>query len=614
MEGTLRLYHTDFSKNEIAAIFDDLDDERLFENHREIYETKLLMNFLSRGDPAIFDLEIEDEIYDYCSDFDLIAEFFVAQFGKTLADAFRSDNYWLIEKMNRFLFFIDDDVHLNLCFISVEKILVKDTEDFKIFLQKAKKHDFDEDEIELLFEWIDEAVHPETLNSLPDYFDLRRDTLANLIDQIVVSLYNDDHDPQFLLDLMEIADEIHAESLTRKRIRKNRKYLQEESEKLEFAKKVAEIERVAAAAEELKKITKDLNGRLISSSKDNKFGNRLFISGLKSKIQDILNFNEINNLSEEMDITSDLRDSIALELRRISVASYNHANDLDFSLYVIEMGLKIKVSSSTYNLLIKSQNHLISKKPVNIYPKVSEKFRVSETFSEDEISKVYTGQNRNSKSTTKPRSATNSTYKQTGTNKKKHKAEPLFNYEPADKKTAFQRVVRKLIIALVVVFGVMIFYFNHSSEDNKLNTFNSELQKMNSGTGFIVPGKNSEKVNQVKFKKKLLPINAKTKLVDSDFYNQMPTDVRADSFSEIKTFVWINCWNALKLDYPGSKLDYPGSNSYKSIMKCEIVEVDKGQNVVVGRKHFDGKPFSQVKTEEIPYNAIISFLIENSEK
>lgn len=613
LEGTLRFNKLDLSKNEIAAILDELDNEERFENHRLIYETKLVLNFLTKGDAEIFDLEDEYDLYDYLTDFDLIAQPFAVQFNKLFAEAFKENDGWQIEQMNRFLIFVDDK-HLHTCFKSVEKSLATLVKKYEALLSEVKNEDFDADDVETLPDEINEDIGSETLNALPDYFKLKRDRLAEAIDQIAVNLYNNYSETEIAFDLSEIADEINAEALTEKCVKHNKGVFKNDLAQIEFARRLKKIERVAAIAKELKEFTKDLNSRLVSSAKDNKFGNRLFIQTLKKQIQDILDFNEINNLSDEVEAIKDLRDSIALELKKLSVVSYNHASDLDFSLSLIEMALQINVSSTTYSVLLKSKNHLISKKPVIQYPLFDEQFRMESIISEAEKPKFNFGQSNNSGNTNKNASSGGSSnYRQTQskTYNRKYDTTPSFSYEPSENKSEFQQILVKVIGAFVVVFAAILIYFNYSS-GGKFSSLNAELKKMNSGAGFSVPSKTSEKLNQVKLKRRLLPINAKTKAVDEDFYNQMTPDIKADLLGEFNTFVSINCH---------SELGFISYNPLKSasIMTCDLVAFDKAQNAVVLKKTFEEKPVntsrsSQSNAPEIPYKRMINYLIENSEK
>lgn len=607
LEGTLRFKETDLSKNEIAAILDELDDEDKSENHELIYKSKLLLNFLSDGDAAIFDLEDEYDLFDCYSNFDLIAKPFAEQFDKLLAEAFNENDARQIERMNRFTFFFNDDIYEQTCFKSVEKSLATQIEESEELLSEVKAEEFDADEAEMLLDKISDAVDVETLNALPNYFELRRDRLANTIDQIAVNLYNNHDETEIAFALSEIADEIEAESLTQKRIRHNKGVFKNDLAQIEFAKRLKKIERVAAIAEELKQFTKDLNYRLVSDAGDNKFGNRLFIQTLKKQMQDILDFNEINNLSDEVEATRDLRDSIALELKKISVVSYNHASDLDFSLSLIEMALQINVSSTTYSILLKSKNHLISKKPVVHYPLLDEQFSLENIISEAKKPKANFGQNNKSGNRNTNDTGRNSNYKhtRTKTNNNKYDTTPSFTYESIEMHSKVRQVLL-IAIGVLALFGGLIIYLNLSSGD-KISSFNAELQKMNSGAGFSVPTKNSEKLNQIKLKRKLLPINAKTKLVDADFYRQMTTDLKSDLFNEIKTFAWIDCKNE-------QKTVFNPSITTNSIMKCELTAIDKAQNTIVLKRTFEESPTAKVKTPEIPYKRIIAYLIENSEK
>lgn len=614
LEGTLRFNKTDLSKNEIAAILDELDNEDRFENHRLIFENKLLLNFLTNGDAEIFDLEYEYDLYDYFTDFDLIAQPFAAQFNKLFAKAFKENDAWQIEQMNRFLMFFEDDKHLHTCFKTVEKSLASLIEKYEELLSEVKNEDFDADDVETLPDEINEDIDSETLNALPDYFKLKRDRLAEAIDQIAVNLYNNYGETEIAFDLSEIADEINAEALTEKRVKHNKGVFQNDLAQAEFARRLKKIERVAAIAEELKEFTKDLNRRLVSSAKDNKFGNRLFIQTLKRQIQDILDFNEINNLSDEVEATRDLRDSIALELKKISVVSYNHASDLDFSLSLIEMALQINVSQATYSVLLKSKNHLISKKPDIQYPLFDQQFRVENITSDAGNSKATSGQSHNTGNTNKTGSSGSSNYRQTQskTYNRKYDTTPSFNYEPSENTSEFQRILVKVIVGIfALVFSAIIIYFNYSTGD-KFDALNTELRKMNSGSGFSVPAKNSEKLNQLKLKKRLLPINAKTGTVDPVIYDRMPPDIKTDSFGAVNTFVWIKCPDEQEI------IKY-NPHKYGLSIKCDLVAVDKAKNAVILRKTFEEEPSStkrenQNKTPEIPYNRIINYLIENSEK
>ncbi len=270
LEGTLQLNKTGLSKNEIAAVLDELDDAARFKNHRIIYETKLLLKFLNNGDSGIFDLEDEFEIYDYCADFDLIAASFATRFDKLFAASFHKNDARQIELMSRFLIFVHDE-HLDICFKSVEKTFANQLVEYETLLSEVKKKDFNAADSRTMLTQINAAVNVKTLNALPDYFDLRCDRLADSIDQIAVYLHNNYNETEIASTLNKIAVAIKANSLTRARIEQNKGVLENEVSQLEFTKRLKKIERVAAIADQLKQFAKELNGRFALGAKDNKF-------------------------------------------------------------------------------------------------------------------------------------------------------------------------------------------------------------------------------------------------------------------------------------------------------------------------------------------------------
>lgn len=608
LEGALEFKGISLSKNEIAVILDELDDEDRFVNHQIIYETKLLLNFLNEGDPEIFDLEDEYDIYDYYANFDLIAKPFAIQFAKLFDSAVRHFNASQVDNMSRFLVFIDDDANLDLCLKGVDKFLARVLDEFETIISELKDEELDSLDIEDIYDGVYFRIDTDTLNALPDYFALRRDRLASSIDQIAVNLFNNYNETETAFELSEIAVEINSESLTHNRIKHNKGVFESDLAQIEFAKRLKKIERISAIAEELKKFTKIVNERFVLGAKDNKFGNRLFIDGLKDEIRSILDFNEINGLPEELDIGESLRDSIAIELKKLSIVCYNCTHDLDFALSLVEMALQINVSSLTYNDLLKNKNKLVSRKSFVNYPSVNEKHYVNENLSESGNPKTNSGQNIKSGSANKNGTSGSSNHRQNqhATTNKKQYTNPLFrNYEVATQKLEINRIIKKIAAVLVVFFLLAIIYFNYLY-NNKLESLNAGLQKMNSGTGFILPKKTSEKINQVKLKRKLLPINAQTKRVDSSFYDRMAPEVKADLFDDVNTFAWIDCRTEDKYFL------YPSYRSSR-IMSCDLVAVDKLLNAVILKKNFEEMP-STGQTIDVPYERIIDYLVYTSEK
>ena len=612
LEGSLQFKKISLTKNEIAAALDELDDDDRFENHKLIYESRLLLNFLNDGDSEIFDTADGSKISDYCTNFDFIAKPFSNKFNILFTDSFFESNDWQIENMSLFLSFVDDVYHED-CYESVEAHLKEQVDEYETLLSDVEKSDanFSHNELKEITTKISDAVYPETLNALPDYFQIKRDQLAHLIDQIAAYLYNNFKETENALWLSQMADEIEITSLNRTRIRENKEFFEKKSAQLEFAKRLEKIERVASIASQLKAIRGEFSFRFAANVRDNLLGNRIYIGGIKKQIQEILDFTEINNLSEELDFTGKIRDEIAVELKGLSVVSYNFADDLDFALWLLEMALQIRVSPEIYGKLLKSKNQLLGKlsqKPKVKYASVSEKFYTNEeSLPQPEINSEQYKTN-----SAPPNFGRNKSSHSNADFGKYHSASP-FEQEPVSSFSSSQRRLFYCIVSTVILVCAAVgFYISLQPGAIKPRVNSAELKEISLEPGFNFPIRNSVKLNQVKFKGKILPISPQTKTIDWDVYNQLPSTLKPIIISQVKTFITISCKT-------GRIAGYYTDGASGSIRECELIVADKTQNAVVGKKTFEEKPPSlktdhKSKTGEIPYKQIMDYLIGNLEQ
>lgn len=614
LEGTIRCGKHTLTKNEAAAVLDELDDDDRFENHVRIYDTKLLLDFLNDGNPWIFNDDEEYEIQDFCTNFTHIARPFAEQFSREFLSAYEEYNESLLKDMSRFLASVDDEYH-DACYQDLERLLKKQIDDYKQLLADVKNEDaeFDEDDFAALTDEVDYAIDADTLNALPDYFEVNRDRLANLLDQIAVNLHNNFGATATALHFSRLAVQIEVTALNRSLIEENHEILEktarEATAQQEFERQLQKIERVAAITDQLKKFKAEFVARYVAGARDNLLGNRIYVRGLKDQIQEILDFSAINNLSDELDFVENLRDSIAAELKGLSLVSYNYADDLDFALWLVETALQIKVSPETDGKLLKSKNQLLEKinrrQPLK-NASVSEKFYTREkTPAQPSGNASQSGQRQ-----PPPNYQSNAHRRQSSGARRDFQPAAPFNQTANDDYARFQKRLYGGIGAVVLIVAACVAYVGLQS-GSPLSNLNAGLKEMNSGAGFSLPTRNADALNRTKFKGKILPVDAQVKTVDADFYRQLSPALKPSDFGDVQTFAVAACST-------GKMVDYYLRGKSETVRRCDLTVIDRRQNAIVGRKVFEeplnAKNERQPSATEIPYRRMVDFLNDNLEK
>lgn len=211
------------TKSDCIRAIDEIDNPAKRDFHFFIFQNKDLNDFLSHGRLTFFEYFRTESIYKLPEFLDFVSPYFSFQYNRVLSKAFKTKNYQAVAKILS-VKPITNAQYFESCYKSTYAI-VRDIEDeVKSLLNviENEESEFIETDFYGLDTHIKSRIDIHLINLLPSYFQSIRNDLANAIKRLAIHINNDPYslyEPAF--KLIEIANEIETEGLTRQNITKN---------------------------------------------------------------------------------------------------------------------------------------------------------------------------------------------------------------------------------------------------------------------------------------------------------------------------------------------------------------------------------------------------------
>jgi hypothetical protein len=143
-----------------------------------------------------------------------------------------------------------------------------------------------------------------------------------------------------------------------------------------------------------------------------------------------------------------------------------------------------------------------------------------------------------------------------------------------------RKIVPLFLWLAAVALAAGFAYYSSQKTSAFENRVAEEARNLNAQTNQFVFSKDAPREKKGTVKAKVLPLNAKTKEVDSLYYS-LPDDLRPANLEEVKTLLWLDC-------QPGEAGSYEdGSMAYRD--KCNAYLVDRNTSKVVQVQDFSGE-------------------------
>lgn len=326
--GDARIERADF----IKAVDALSDEEKLDYYYALHHEHGDLNRFLTSGDSAFFYSDHQVSLFKHEGFRRFISSSFAEQFGPLLARAVAEQNVCATKALlSRTDLLLPEDKEraykptsqkLTIVEEKVRSIAEKDEQELKEQLQRGGNHN-------------DTRYHEryfdvEVLNVLPPYFESNCTGIAKATRQLSVRVFNELDDLDAAMEIIDSAASIDTTMIAQRTITRSREKLAEIKEERSFAEKHRE------KLQQWGKVIGRLNS-LAESVQADDFSPR---NPVAVTVRGIVDVEVLNSLPGGF---NDLRNHIALSLRNLSVAVWNHQEDMESAFSIIETAKKINV-------------------------------------------------------------------------------------------------------------------------------------------------------------------------------------------------------------------------------------------------------------------------------
>lgn len=335
------------NRSEIDKAINELDKKELIEFYHFIANNSELNYFLTTGNESIFLSFKQQSIYKLPNFINFISPYFAQNYDLALYKSFRENNETLFQKIITVKPLVKES-DLENCYKKVLNTLRDNINEIDKITTTVKNVEinFDEDDIEDAFEITRDKLNVNIINHLPRQFQSIRNKCANSIRNLSVNIFNSYDDSDLALDIISYALEFNIDGLTEKN-------LQNDYDTINNIKIEREEQKVNAPV--LKKYASLL---VEFKNKLKSFENKeIPVYSLQTWINENINVKEINSLNE---VFNEIRNSIAIALRELSISCWNINNDINSSLIFMNISLNINTTQEVKLRLLKDKNELDS--------------------------------------------------------------------------------------------------------------------------------------------------------------------------------------------------------------------------------------------------------------
>ena len=221
-DGHYNYYGLKLSKGDCEKAINELSNKDLKEFYLYLISNIKLNEFLVNGNEILFDSFKQDSIFNLPDFVNFISPYYAQKFDKALSCAFEDENVGLLKSILKTSFLISHN-NINTAYKSVSNSLnTKLLELSKIHTNiKNEESVYNDDDIHEVVELVTKYFPAKTLNCLPNYFQSQILKIANEINYLNVSIWDNFDNTQVSQDLLEHILTLNIDGLNKPTFEKN---------------------------------------------------------------------------------------------------------------------------------------------------------------------------------------------------------------------------------------------------------------------------------------------------------------------------------------------------------------------------------------------------------
>lgn len=363
--GFIAYNGSQINKSDADNAINELEDKEKIEFFYFIANNKDLNSFLTSGNERLFNAFKQESIYKLPDFISFISPYFTEKYDKSLLIAFQNDDETTFRKIVSVqpLVTSGDKDRAYKSISNAIKERIKEIDELTTEI-KNEESVYDKNDIDEVFDFVQEKLNINIINSLPQYFQSLRNQVANCVRNLSVNVFNAFGNSQLALDIIGFALDFEIDGLTKQKLNDdynqideiNDRHLEETRQEPILKKYAGLLISIRTKLDEIEKV----NTTAYS---------------VNSWASTSISVSDINSLDNSFD---EIRNQIAIGLRALSVGVWNKFNDINVALNLINIALNIKTNSVTTDNLTDAKNQLVElkrkidlMKPTPSYPRTS---------------------------------------------------------------------------------------------------------------------------------------------------------------------------------------------------------------------------------------------------
>lgn len=344
-DGSIEFGGRKITKSDFIRVTDELDNSDTAEFYLFLANSPKLNAFLTHGDASIFSNFRQESIFSDAGFINFISPYFAEQYNKVLLEAYQNEDIGLVKKIVANPPLVNGKDTDN-AYIGLSKFLKNVEEELHEIRTEIDNEEsyYDEDTVDELVEDLSNKAYANFINVLPNYFQAQRNEIAQKIRNISVAVFNSINNADVAFQIISYSLEFSTNNLTKQKLQKDYEQIKEIYESRKESEQFSpELAKYAGALLQIVQLIKQVEN------------NQIATSSIAMKMSSLFSVIELNKLPSVFD---EIREQIALAIRGLSVAVWNEKSDLDTSLGLIQVALKINLNADVKSQINKAYNEL----------------------------------------------------------------------------------------------------------------------------------------------------------------------------------------------------------------------------------------------------------------
>lgn len=330
-DGLFDYFGLKLTKGQCEKAIDELSNADNKEFYFYLANNTSLNQFLINGNTTLFLRFNQDSIFNLPEFINFISPYYSLQYDKALINAFEKNNVSLFKNIIKApqLFSQSD---LNIAYKSLTNYLnskISEIDKLKNEIENEES-EYDEENIIDIVEVIENTFPNSTLNLLPGYFQSQILKIANSINHLSNTIWDNFETTLVSFKLTGYLITLNVDGLDRPTFENNYKIIKKRhEEKIEQKKNAPLLKKWANILLQIRELIKKTDNKVINSSES---------------FQSLAGLFDVNELNTLPSFADEIRTQIAYSIRSLSISMWNKQNDIKNSIGTIKIAMKISVN------------------------------------------------------------------------------------------------------------------------------------------------------------------------------------------------------------------------------------------------------------------------------